>query len=142
MARYHGNEKRICASAILNERRQWKTCDHGAQAQEAATFLGQKIWGKPSANEPEAAKRTTKILDNEVGINTEYITMEELFWAIKKLKRRKTPGPDGIPIEWYKEMDEEMLGNILALLNEWWNNEFIPTDVLRARVVLIFKRGD
>ena len=30
----------------------------------------------------------------------------------------------------------------MELLNEWWNNEHIPEEDLRARVVLIFKKGD
>ena len=33
--------------------------------------------------------------------------MKELNAVIKKLKRRKAPGPDEIPTEILKEMDEE-----------------------------------
>ena len=35
-----------------------------------------------------------------------------------------------------------MLGNILALLNEWWINENMQEEITKARVVLIFKKGD
>jgi len=31
---------------------------------------------------------------------------------------------------------------IIKLLNEWWNNEDIPEEILQSRVVLIFKKGD
>ena len=31
---------------------------------------------------------------------------------------------------------------LLELLNEWWETENIPEEVLLARVVLVFKKGD
>ena len=38
-------------------------------------------------------------------------------------------------MEMFIEMDVE-------LINDWWHKETIPTEVLQARVVLIFKKGD
>ena len=45
-------------------------------------------------------------------------------------------------MELFKEMDNERLSAIADLLNQWWNEEDIPTETLRARVVLIYKTGD
>ena len=39
-------------------------------------------------------------------------------------------------------MDTENKRYILDMLNEWWNNEDIPEDMLKARIVLIYKQGD
>ena len=39
--------------------------------------------------------------------NTEPPTLAELNQIIKKLKRRKAPGPDGIPTELIKELSKE-----------------------------------
>ena len=39
-------------------------------------------------------------------------------------------------------MNEECLKGILTLLNQWWTTEDILEETLRARVVLIFKKGD
>ena len=68
--------------------------------------------------------------------------MQELVWAIKKLKRGKAPGPDGIPIELYKEMDEDQLRLLLNLLNTWWNGTPTPLELTQSQVILIFKKGD
>ena len=119
----------------------------GNQANTAATFLEKQAWGKTdeqrndeNAHVHDAAPRI--ITHEEVGINTGPITLYEVRKIVNKLKRRKTPGPDGIPIEFLKEMDDEALERVRALLNNWWGSEHIPEDVLRARVVLIFKKGD
>ena len=42
--------------------------------------------------------------------------------ALKKLKRRKAPGPDETPMEIFKEMNEETRQEILNITNKWWNN--------------------
>ena len=67
--------------------------------------------------------------------------MEELEEYIKKAKKRKAPGPDGIPMEFYKAMNFEMKYEILTILNHWWNEEDIPEEALKARVVLLYKKG-
>ena len=70
------------------------------------------------------------------------ITLKELRDIIKRFKRRKSPGPDEILMKAYKEMDDECLRLVLELLNEWWRNEAIPEEMLRSRIVLIFKKGN
>ncbi len=39
-------------------------------------------------------------------------------------------------------MDEEAREEIRELLNQWWREEEIPEEELRARVVMIYKKGD
>ena len=74
--------------------------------------------------------------------NTNKITFEEIIFVIENAKRSKAPGPDEIPIEFYKELGGNQKLQLLELLNDWWQNENMPKEVLRARVVLIFKKGD
>ena len=45
-------------------------------------------------------------------------------------------------MELFKEMPTEELEELLATLNRWWRDENMPADILKARVVLIFKKGD
>jgi hypothetical protein len=80
--------------------------------------------------------RETCLEDHDLDI----IIMEELIRVIKKFKRHRAPGPDEIPMECPKELDEFNFQSILDLLNEWWRS--VPTDTLRARAVLIHKRGN
>eukprot|EP00973_Karenia_brevis_P031054 4283832-Karenia_brevis.AAC.1 len=63
--------------------------------------------------------------------------MEKLKEVIRKFKRHKSPGPDLIPMEIFKEMTDENLEEIRGLLNLWWAEEAIPEEVLQARVALI-----
>ena len=61
---------------------------------------------------------------------------------LKKLKYRKAPGPDGITTDILKELDEDLITELNKLITEWWTKENIPEEELRARVVLIYKKGD
>ena len=69
-------------------------------------------------------------------------TRKEVREVIEKLKRRKAPGPDEIPVELLKEMTDTNLDKIVELLTKWWKHEDIREEDLRARVVLIYKKGD
>ena len=42
-------------------------------------------------------------------------------------------------MELFLEMNDENLGKVVEIMNDWWNTERVP---LRARVVLIYKKGD
>ena len=46
---------------------------------------------------------------------------------INKLKRNKSPGPDGIPVEFYKWLNAESLHVILEILNEFWREGSIAS---------------
>ena len=43
---------------------------------------------------------------------------------------------------YFKELDEENLREVLELINTWYRNQNLPEEILLARVVLIFKKGD
>ena len=47
--------------------------------------------------------------------------MEELEKNLKKMKRNKTPGPDEITMEVFKDMDEGNREYVLEIINEWWD---------------------
>lgn len=66
---------------------------------------------------------------------------EEIKQALSKVKRNKAPGPDGIGPEILKELDEDGISELAGVLNKWFQEEHIPEDMLKAKVVLIFKKG-
>ena len=112
------------------------------RANAAADFLATKIWGSTAPGYVVDERGDEQIIKHNLGIGTNDITMTELMGAIRKLKRGKTPGPDCVPLEVFKEMEEDQLNVVLETLNVWWRTETIPDEATKARVVLIFKKGD
>ena len=112
--------------------------------------MSKEQWGEPSQEQRDLKEsRRHKFRNNKITnyhlfekCNTEEITIEELKNIAKQSKRRKAPGPDEIPTELIKEMNEDNLNRILELLNTWWREENIEEEDLRARVAFIFKKGD
>ena len=39
------------------------------------------------------------------------------------------------------EMDDDNLNEVMTILNKWWRDEHIPDEELKARVVMIYKKG-
>ena len=116
------------------------------RAHKAAEYLAKEQWGR-TEDEKRAAeridwKRTKIVQENQSQYYVGGITMVEIKQVIKKIKRKKAPGPDEIPAELFKELSEENLEELRELLNHWWVEEEIPEETLRARVVLIYKKGD
>ena len=112
------------------------------RAQCAATFLGDQIWGEAHAQPETLIEQiaTERLVTDELGLKVSDITLAELEGAIRKLKRGKAAGPDGIPVDIFKELDLDGLMILQHLLNDWWNGKEIPIEVTQAQVVLIFKK--
>ena len=110
------------------------------RAQCAATFLGDQIWGEAHAQPETLIEQiaTERLVTDDLGIKVSDITLTELEGAIRKLKRGKAAGPDGIP----EELDLDGLMILQHLLNDWWSGKEIPIEVTQAQVVLIFKKGN
>ena len=47
-----------------------------------------------------------------------------------------------MPTELLKELKEDNIKEIQKLFKQWWEHENIDTEELKARVVLIYKKGD
>jgi hypothetical protein len=68
--------------------------------------------------------------------------MDELETALKKAKTRKACGPDGIPAEFYKSLNEEGKQKLLAIFNSILASEDVPKDWGDSTTVMIYKKGD
>uniref|UniRef100_A0A6I8T0L1 Reverse transcriptase domain-containing protein n=1 Tax=Xenopus tropicalis TaxID=8364 RepID=A0A6I8T0L1_XENTR len=105
-------------------------------------------------------KRTYQVpLDNSVQGLTEYlndiefpevpldlvrqldkdITVDEVKEAIKAFPSGKTPGPDGIPIEWYKKYADFLSPKMVELFNGNNQPNTLPDSCYDAYVTLILK---
>ena len=50
-------------------------------------------------------------------------------------------GPDEIPIEFFKELDDKGLESIKQIMDIWWEEEEVRDDLLQASIALIYKKG-
>ena len=86
-----------------------------------ADYYDHKQWAKPT-NTP-INKSTIKIFNYTSNVNTNEITRDELYNILKRMKNAKTPGPDGIPIEFFKWLREDtphcktVADHVICLLN-------------------------
>ena len=81
-------------------------------------------------------------IDHTPNISEEIITMEELRAVIKKLKNSESPGPDGLPIEFFKLMNDECFEMVLDIVNDCWINETMPDEMELAELVTLCKKGN
>ena len=122
--------------------RQGKRIPKKQRAEESAKHLEQNIWGLDGMAKRADELRQNQIVENDGLYNVDEIQMQELNEALKKFKRRKSPGPDEIAMELYKELNSDNRRKLLLLINDWWTNENMTAEVCKARVVMIFKKGD
>ena len=66
-------------------------------------------------------------------------TVEELWDAILSFKLGKSPGPDGLTIEFYRACFSVIKYDLLAFFNEIKNLQSIPTKVKNGLITLILK---
>uniref|UniRef100_A0A670Z1A6 Reverse transcriptase domain-containing protein n=1 Tax=Pseudonaja textilis TaxID=8673 RepID=A0A670Z1A6_PSETE len=69
------------------------------------------------------------------------ITESELKSAIESQKNNKTPGPDRLPAEFYKTLQESLNIPLLEVMNEVMSNKKIPKTWSEAYITLIPKEG-
>ncbi|MFM7979433.1 MAG: reverse transcriptase domain-containing protein, partial [Candidatus Fonsibacter sp.] len=79
----------------------------------------------------------------EVTVCLDPATMGELASVIARMRRHRAAGPDGIPAELWKWLDDGNRAILLDLVNSVLFTGRIPTEWARAEVVEIYKgKGD
>ena len=70
-------------------------------------------------------------------------TMQEFINMSKQLKNNKSPGQDEIPNELIKNAGINLKENLLNMINYFYMNEEIPTDLMKINIKTLFKgKGD
>ena len=111
------------------------------KADAIAEYLERKHWA-PIDHQSPPKENLRQVISTPPLIETGPITAEEVSEAIRASAPNKAPGPDGIPIELYKFLDEDNVKTLARILNQMWTEETYPTDFTCADVVSIFKKGD
>ncbi|XP_076049547.1 uncharacterized protein LOC143030278 [Oratosquilla oratoria] len=69
--------------------------------------------------------------------------MEEVLRAISELKNNKSPGPDGIPAELFKQGGYLLKVNLHKLISEVWTTGEVPHILKDANIITLYKKkGD
>ena len=67
------------------------------------------------------------------------ITMEEVEAAVKRSPKRKSPGEDGIPSDFFHAMFPVIGEQLTRVLNEMWEQQSVPEEMMRGIIVLVPK---
>ena len=69
------------------------------------------------------------------------ITMKEIEAAIRQLKCKKAPGPDGVTNDMIKHLGPADKKTLLELFNESWKNGTVPALWKKVTIIPIHKKG-
>jgi len=83
-------------------------------------------------------------LGSELPLNMQIFSPQEVEAVVKKLRKRRASGCDGIPAELWQAATSstEGLAWLTDFCNRCWQEESFPTDWCTADVVALFKKGD
>ena len=80
---------------------------------------------------------------NEINTLTDTpFSEEEVLIAIKRLKRHKAPGPDGLPPVVFKLFNNSLVAHFTALFNSILSSESFPEAWSLGSIKPIYKKGD
>ena len=113
------------------------------QAEATAEYLTNKQWGTNTEEE----ELTKQISNNKIGkksdkYRTNDFAPEELERAINTAKNNKVPGPDGLEAEIFKSLGREGKITLLIIINNWWHNADMDSEILKANIASLYKKGD
>ena len=79
--------------------------------------------------------------ENDVTDLERPITTEEIILSIKNIHSNKSPGPDGICIEMFKSIQNEILPFLNSLFNEIFESGELPPDWCKNIICPLYKSG-
>ena len=108
------------------------------RAETIAAYLEEHHWCNACGRGP--LPRQDNIGD-PLACDSSLFSLAELQEVLKNCKVNKQPGPDHVVVELYKWLDTDRK-LLLDILNQWWVDATTPHDILMARVVPVYKKGD
>lgn len=114
------------------------------EIQEVLKMYYQDLYGEIPFNESEASKHLathikSKISRNDAQQMISEIANEEVWAEICRKSLNKSPGPDGLTVEFYRRYWETIGGELTAVINEVNNGKDIPIGFKEDIIVLIPK---
>ena len=72
-----------------------------------------------------------------------YRRKREISKALKKVRYKKSPGPNGIPTEAYKNLEKEGFDLLYNLIKKYWEDaEYSPNEMTLIKLSILPKKGD
>ena len=112
------------------------TTDEGQRRRWSEHF--KEILNRP----PPTERANFPTAEDTLPIKTTMPTKEEIKAALKSLKSRKAPGPDGIPPEAFTADTDTATSVLHKLYVKIWEEEEIPEDWKMGHIVKLPKKGD
>ena len=106
-----------------------------------ADHFEKKQWGETKPTTPTIWPNNP-IFETTADIRTDHFDDEELCAFLKKAKNNKSPGNDGIPMEFFKWLNWKARKEVLAIINQLWDNEWFLETMEEANVVTLYKKGN
>lgn len=132
--------------SFINKRRkkkEWKAADISKEAwrKHFMNLLEGETIGQE--DEPRMSRETEEETIRRRGEQTEgQVEEEEIRDAIRKLKKRKAVGVDGIPMEAWKFGGDVVRKGLVELMRQIWKEGYIPKNWRMSIIVPLYKRGD
>ena len=70
------------------------------------------------------------------------LTLDECYRAMAGMERRKSPGSDGLPVEFYLLFWEIIGEDLVEVLNHSYEVSVLPSSMRQAMITLAYKKGD
>lgn len=100
-----------------------------------------KIQKDKEYEEDLSREEDSETVSEEEDINSP-LKQEEILEAIKKIKKGKAAGEDGITVEFLSGMPEEGLKEFIELIQDLWKEEKLIENWRIANIFTIHKKGD
>ena len=88
------------------------------------------------------SKVNVSLNDQDVSFCEGALTTEEISHAVRGLSKGKTPGSDGLPLEFYVKFWDQLCPILLQLYNFSFDHGFLSTSMQGSVTRLIFKKDD
>ena len=70
------------------------------------------------------------------------MSVEEVLFALRGMARRKAPGLDGLPMEFYLKFWSVLGSDLVSVLNSSFDSGCLSLSQRRGVISLTFKKGD
>ncbi|KAG1925668.1 hypothetical protein F2P79_025375 [Pimephales promelas] len=98
-----------------------------------------KEWGADADNFLDGLPKVDEESNNDL---QQTLSVQELYTAMMSIENGKSPGIDGLPVEFYKTLWPVIGEDLLTVLNDSLKTGLLPLSCRRAVITLLPKKGD